>query len=143
MIDHRPDRGYGPEWSYRFVVLTGPSPVWFWSFSGYETRLTNTNFLAVFALLEQLDPEGYNCYWEASEAVILKKTLDITSTILDPLGGMTQKLNIEFIQTLSKFLKDQDRAGSLWVDMQTWQGTYWSCCMISEFITLRLSYILM
>ena len=41
-MDRRPDRGYGPERSCLFAVLTGPSPVWFRSFSGYETGLTNT-----------------------------------------------------------------------------------------------------
>jgi hypothetical protein len=73
--------------------------------------------LAVVALLDQLNPEEYSGYWRASQ-VILGKKLNIVPDTLDPLDGRTRKSNIEIIQILSKFLKDKDRARSLWVNSQ-------------------------
>jgi len=78
---------------------------------------TEWHFLAVIALLDQLDPEEYTCYWETFEVILQEASQIIPGRTYDPLDG-TRKLNIEFIPILSKFLKDRDRAQSLWVNSQ-------------------------
>jgi len=85
--------------------------------AGYSS-LALVYLSCVTVYLNQLDPEEYNHYWKTSEAVILRRTLDIVPNTFDPLGVTTRKLNIEFIRILSKFLKDPDRARTLWVNSQ-------------------------
>jgi hypothetical protein len=69
-----------------------------------------SHFLAVFTLLDQLDPEEYN---SQALSAILHGGLPLVSP-LHLLGGT--QLNMEFTRILSKFLMDRNRAGSLWVN---------------------------
>ena len=78
---------------------------------------SRSHYLAVFSLLNQLDPKEYN--WKGL-SVVLQGHLPIVpppDRSLDPFGGT--KLNIQFNQIVSNFLMDRDRAGS-WVNPQTY-----------------------
>ena len=75
-------------------------------------------YLAVVTLSDQLDPKEYN--WQRI-SVVLQCQLPISppGKLLDLLFGGT-KANIEFSRIMSKFLMDRERAGSLWVNSQTY-----------------------
>ena len=70
-------------------------------------------YLAVFTLLDQLNPERFNWY---QVSVILQHPLP--SPLHNKLYLLCdgKKLNIEFTRIVSKFLMDQDRARSLWIN---------------------------
>ena len=77
-------------------------------------------YLAVVTLLDQLDLKIF--YWPLA-SVILQCQLPgvfMPSKLLNLFGRAG--LNIEFIQIVSKFLTDRDRAGSLWVDSRRYAG---------------------
>ena len=71
------------------------------------------HYLAVFALLDQLNPGQFDWY---QVSAILQHQL--TSPYIHYLYDLfdRRKLNIEFTRIVSKFLMDRDRAGSLWID---------------------------
>ena len=71
-----------------------------------------SHFLAVVTLLDQLDPTEYN--WTQLAVLLRERFLFIPDKLLNLVGMM--KANIEFSRIVSKFLIDQDRAGSLRVN---------------------------
>ena len=74
-------------------------------------------YLAVVTLLDQLDPEEYS---SQRVSVILRGRIPIIhlNKLLD-LFGRTKE-NVDFSRIVSKFLMDQARSGSLWVNLQTY-----------------------
>jgi hypothetical protein len=73
------------------------------------------HFLAVVTLLDELDPK--ECNWPRL-SVILPGRAFVPEKFLVLFDGA--KSNIEFSRMVSKFLMDRDRAGSLWVNLQTY-----------------------
>jgi len=73
-----------------------------------------SHFLAVVTLLDQLDPTEYN--WTQLAVLLRERFLFIPDKLLNLVGMM--KANIEFSRIVSRFLIDQDRAGSLRVNSQ-------------------------
>jgi hypothetical protein len=74
-----------------------------------------SHYLAVVTLLDQLDPKEYT--WQQL-SVILEGQSPFAPNELFLFDGM--KSNIEFSRIVSKFLMDRDRAGSFWVNPQTY-----------------------
>ena len=69
---------------------------------------------AVVTLLDQLDPKEYN--WERFSVILP----DSASFFPYKLLFDAKKSDIEFSRIVSNFLMDRDRAGSLWVNCQTY-----------------------
>jgi hypothetical protein len=90
------------EWlQAEFMFLSTPSP---------------SHYLPVVTLLDQLDPKEYNWKWLF---LLLEGQLSFpTQDLLVLFEGIQS--NIEFPQIVSKFLMDRSRAGSLWVNLQTY-----------------------
>jgi hypothetical protein len=84
-------------------------------FMPLHATLLSHSYLAAVTLLDQLNPKHFD--W-SQVSVILQHQLPSTlnNKFFFLLDGMGVKLNIEFTRIVSKFLMDQDRAGSLWVD---------------------------
>ena len=76
------------------------------------SSFAESHFLAAVTILAQLDPQAYNWDWLS---LILQAPSSITPLALDILGT-----DIEFTRIVSKFLVDRDRAGSLWVNSQSY-----------------------
>jgi hypothetical protein len=74
---------------------------------------SRSHYLAVVALLDQLDPKLYNWPWLL---VILDDQSVLTQELIFLVNG--PKLSMKFSGMLSKFLMDRNRAGSLWVNPQ-------------------------
>ena len=71
------------------------------------------HYLAVFTLLDQLNPEQFD--WYQVSAILQHQLTSPYDYYLHDLFDGT-KLNIEFTRILSKFLMDRDRARSLWLN---------------------------
>jgi len=78
-----------------------------------------SHFFAIYTLLDLLDPEEFNSMSLAALLHLVEGRLPLLPYFLHTLIGM-MKANIEFPGIVSKFLMDQDRAGSLWVNSQTY-----------------------
>jgi hypothetical protein len=76
---------------------------------------SRSHYLAVVTLLDQLDPKEYN--WERL-SVILEGHPPCTYALRVLFDGT--KLSIEYSRIVSKFSMDRTRAGSLWVNSQTY-----------------------
>ena len=75
-------------------------------------------YLTVVTLLDQLDLKRFNWRWVS---VILQHQLPfLPHKFIDLFNGT--KCNIEFVQIVSKFLMDRDRAGSLWLKSYDYAG---------------------
>jgi hypothetical protein len=74
-------------------------------------------YLAVVTLFDQLEPNKH--VWEQL-VVILNGQPSIPPRMLLVLFESGTKLDIEFSRIVSKFLMDRTRAGSLWVNPQTY-----------------------
>jgi hypothetical protein len=81
----------------------------------YSSASSRSHYVAVVTLLDQLDPKEYN--WERF-SVILEGRRSLPSGELGVLFDMP-KSSIEFSGIVSKFSMDRTRAGSLWVNSQT------------------------
>jgi hypothetical protein len=70
--------------------------------------------LAVITLLDQLNLKHFD--WRLVSVILQRQLVPfvLLSGLLDPFDR--KSLNIEFTRIVSKFLMDQDRAGSLWVN---------------------------
>ena len=76
-----------------------------------------SHFCAIVTLLDQLDPEEYN--WQQVWVILQGQSQTVFHIKLLHLFNQ-MKANVEFSRMVSKFLMDQDRAGPLWVDSQTY-----------------------
>ena len=97
MLDHH--LATFDQWLQEYLIISSPG----------------SHFLAVVALLDQLNLEEFN--WQ-QVSVILQHQLPFTlpDMLLDLFGRTTSK--IEFFQIVSKFLMDRERAGLFWVNSQ-------------------------
>ena len=73
---------------------------------------SRSHYLAVVTLLDQLDPKEYHWGWLS---VILQ---DRSLHAPNRLDFLFYEPSIAFLEIVSKFLMDRDRAGSLWVNPQ-------------------------
>ena len=78
--------------------------------------LSQSHYLAVVTLLDQLDPKEYN--WEQLSVILEGHSLFSPKEFVFLFDGT--KSNKEFSGLASKFLMDRDRAGSFWVNPQTY-----------------------
>jgi len=73
-------------------------------------------YLTVVTLLDQLNPKDF--HWQPVSAILRHQlpglSIILPNKVADLFPG--PKLNIEFIQIVSKFLMDRDRAGPLWLN---------------------------
>jgi hypothetical protein len=81
---------------------------------------SRSHYLAVVTLLDQLDPKEYN--WRQISLLLKGEPSILAEELLRVLFQVDgTKSNIKFSQiVVSKFLMDRDRAGSLWVNLQTY-----------------------
>jgi hypothetical protein len=75
-----------------------------------------SHYLAVFMLLDQLDPKEDN--WVQLSLILEGRPSFVPENLRVLFDGM--KSNIEFSRIVSEFLMDRNRAGSLWVNLQTY-----------------------
>jgi len=78
------------------------------------------NYLTVFTLLDQLNLKQFD--WHQVSVILRHQSLsyDLFAKLIILCEGTTP--NIEFIQIVSKYFMDRDRAGSLWVDPRRYAG---------------------
>ena len=82
----------------------------------YARASSWSHYLAVVTLLDQLDPKEYE--WEMLSVIIQKESSPPPVQFIGLFHGI--KSNREFSQIVYKFLMDRDRAGSCWVNLQTY-----------------------
>jgi hypothetical protein len=83
----------------------------------YLSASSRSHYLAVVTLLDQLDPKV--CNWQWISLLLEGESSFFAEHLLQVLFDGT-KSHIEFSQIVSKFLLDRNRAGSLWVNLQTY-----------------------
>jgi hypothetical protein len=83
----------------------------------YLSASSRSHFLAVITLLDQLDPKQYD--WECFSLLLEGQPSSAGPITFFVLFNGTNS-NIEHSRMMSKFLMDRNRAGSLWVNLQTY-----------------------
>jgi len=92
--------------------------------NGYEhgscLYLQGPSFFAVVTLLDSLDPK--ECNWLQLQALLQEEFQLISNrdVLLDLIVRI--KASMEFCRIVSKFLMDRHRAGSLWVNAETYEN---------------------
>ena len=77
---------------------------------------SRSHYLAVVTLLDQLDPKEFN--WQLLSVILEGQSAFPPNTLFAVFDEM--KSNIEFSQIVYNFLINQERAGSCWVNFQTY-----------------------